>query len=351
MGLTSLFDKLSAYYFAMRKRHIIAGIVGVLLLVFLLGPKQDYPIYSAKLNPPKLSIKELDKFVLQKESGIKHLKADNHARIIWMDSIRKTPFSIVYLHGFSASPMEGAPIHQEFAKRYGCNLYLPRLAGHGLSDKDSFKDLTPKDLIESAKEALQIGKLIGEKVILMSTSTGGTLSAWLAANYPDDIFAQIMYSPNIDLYDGMSEILILPWGLQMARMVQGDYRSFSISDEADQYWTTTYRTEGLVCVKTLIEETMTDENFRAINQPLFLGYYYKNEEEQDKVVSVEAMKYFFENISTTEGQKMMVAFPNAASHVVCSGFQSRDLDDVRAKSFRFAETILGLTPANPVQTQ
>ena len=239
----------------------------------------------------------------------------------------------------------------EFAHRYACNLYLPRLAGHGLEDNESFRNLAPKDLIESAKEALQIGKLIGDKVILMSTSTGGTLSAWLSANFPDDIFAQIMYSPNIDLYDDLSEVLTLPWGLQVAKMLQGDYRVIRYSDEARQYWTHTYRTEGLVCVKTLIEETMTPETFQAIKQPLFIGYYYKNEEERDKVVSIEAMKHYFESVSTTEGQKMIVAFPNVATHVVCSGIQSQDLADVRAKSYRFAETILGLETASAVKTQ
>jgi alpha-beta hydrolase superfamily lysophospholipase len=43
-----------------------------------------------------------------------------------------------------------------------------------------------------------IAKKLGKKVIIMSTSTGGTLSLQLAAAFPE-IAGLVMYSPNIEI--------------------------------------------------------------------------------------------------------------------------------------------------------
>ena len=123
----------------------------------------------------------------------------------------------MYLHGFSASPMEGDPLHRELAERYGANLYLPLLSGHGLDNPESFKDLMPRDLIMSARRAITIGTALGKKVILMSCSTGSTVGTYVASYNPDLIHAHLMYSPNIDLKDKKSRLIVNPWGLQMAR--------------------------------------------------------------------------------------------------------------------------------------
>src|SRR5690606_2388877 len=76
---------------------------------------------------------ELVAYIHQQES-LHKLKPDNEARIIWADDSTKsrTPYALVYLHGFSASQEEGDPVHTRFAKTFGCNLYLPRLAEHGI---------------------------------------------------------------------------------------------------------------------------------------------------------------------------------------------------------------------------
>lgn len=37
------------------------------------------------------------------------LRPDNEARVVWADSIRRTP-CVVFLHGFSASRREGDPV-------------------------------------------------------------------------------------------------------------------------------------------------------------------------------------------------------------------------------------------------
>ncbi|GJM31793.1 MAG: hypothetical protein DHS20C18_07940 [Saprospiraceae bacterium] len=324
-----------------KKRYLIPVLA---LLTFSVGPRPHYPAIEGKISALDIPLADLDRHIAEKEALINDLKPDNQARVIWADSVRRTPYSIVYLHGFSASPMEADPIHLEFARRYGCNMYLARLAGHGTSDPEAFAELTPKQLVDSAKEAIAIGQLLGEKVILMSCSTGSTLSIYLTANNPELIHSQILYSPNIDLESTASEMLAWPWGLQIARTILGEYNKFTPPPGAEAYWTTSYRIEGLVALKYLLNETMTDKMFKAIHQPLFLGYYYKNEEERETLVSIDDMKHFYEMITTPEDKKELMAFPDVGAHVIANHFQSKDLESVREKTFVFAENILMLQP-------
>lgn len=325
-----------------KKRYLIPAIfIGVLGL----GPRESFPPLQHEIPEMNLNLANVASHIEKKEAIVAKLKPDNHARIIWADSIRKTPYSIVYLHGFSASPMEGDPVHLEVAARYGCNLYLARLAGHGIDDPDSFKNLTPNDLIDSAREAISIGKILGEKVILMSCSTGGTLSIYLAAHNQEDIDALIMYSPNISLYSKMGKILTLPWGRQAGRMMVGDHVQSKYQDElSKQYWTTHYSMNGAAALISLLKKTMTEAVFQKVKQPLFVGYYYKNEEEQDKVISTKAIRHFMTKVETPENQKKEVAFPKVQAHVITSHLRSKDLDAVRRETFDFIENILGIKP-------
>ena len=272
------------------------------------------------------------------------LKNNNEARTIWADSVGKqTEYSIVYLHGFSASPMEADPIHRNIAASYGCNLYMARLKGHGINNTDAFEKLSPKDLVQSAKEAVAIGKKIGKKVILMSCSTGGTLALYLSANDPE-IIANILFSPNIALADPNSAVLTGPWGLQLARLfIGGKYREWKPeNDSVAQYWTTKYRVEGIIALKQLLNMTMKDEIFSKVKQPVFMAYYYKNEKEQDQTVSVAAMLSMFEKLGTPNDKKVKKAFPDAGVHVICSKWQSKDLKNLESSVMAFMENTLGL---------
>jgi hypothetical protein len=61
---------------------------------------------------------------------------------------------VVYIHGFSASQEEGDPVHYTFAKKFGCNLFLNRLADHGVDTTEPLLNVTADKLWSSAKEAL-----------------------------------------------------------------------------------------------------------------------------------------------------------------------------------------------------
>ncbi len=325
--------------------YLLLCLIVLLVIGYFVGPKPNYVLVDNVPMSLDVHMDDLDEFIADKESKVSQVKKDNEGRIVWLDSTKtKTKYALVYMHGFSASQEEGDPLHVDFAKRYGMNAYLPRIYDHGRQDTNTFKNLTPELLIESAKEALAIGKKIGEEVILMSCSTGGTYSIYLAANDPA-VHSLIMYSPNIDLHDPTSDLVTKPWGAKLLKQVFGsEYNTIDYSEEAKKYWNDVYHLDGIVALQGLLEQTMTEEIFNQISVPVFIGYWYKNDEEFDDVVSIDAMKQFMEDISTSVSKQKIMAFPNVASHVISSHVMSKDLESVRLATYSFAEDVLKLIP-------
>lgn len=327
----------------MKLLHLLWIIPVVLLLVYLLGPRPKFAQVDPMLPNISMPLTDLDAFIAEQEAQVTDLRPGNQAQIKWyQDSIQKTPYVLVYLHGFSASPMEGDPVHFEFAERYGCNLYLPRMADHGRGTIESFKDLTPADLMNSAKEALAIAQLLGDKVILMATSTGATYGTYLAAHNPEAIDGMILYSPNFDLANSTSQLLVGPWGRQLARRIIGEYRGFDFPKDGAKFWTTQYRVEGVIALRALVNQTMTKETWSKISPPYMVGYYYKNDEECDQTISVDAIQSFYETTQTPAEQKRLYPFPDVGVHNIVSKYRSKDLDAVRQKTWEFAAEVLGL---------
>jgi esterase/lipase len=330
---------------------ITASIFGILALIYVFGPSFPSPELSAKLPEIQVETTGFENYLEAKNSALK-IKADNESRIVWANNSlkNKTEYCLLYIHGFSASWYEGEPVHTDFAKRYGMNLYIPLLASHGIDTPEALIDMTPDRLYESAKEALVVAQVLGEKVILMSTSTGGTLSLKLASEFPELLEGLILLSPNIAINNPAAFLLSKPWGLQIARQVyKGNYRitNTDFASEDCKYWNCKYRLEAIVYLQQLVESTMTKETFGKVNEPVFLGYYYKDEVNQDPTVKVDAMLKMYDQLGTPENMKQKVAFPEAGAHPIGSKLFSKSWQDVEIASFKFAEEKLGLAPARP----
>ena len=314
-------------------------------LLYSVGPRVHYEAPVLLNSDIEADISLLDQWVDKREAAVADIKPGNKARIVWADSShRKTEYALVYLHGFSASHEEGAPLHTDFARRYGMNLYLSRLEDHGRPDSNSFVRLTPENYLQSAEEAIDVAKKMGDKVIVMSCSTGSTLAVILASA-GEKIHSMIMYSPNIDIYDPKSEMLLYPWGKQLSKVVMGgEYNRIQYDTTAQKYWNSIYHTNALFTMKTMIHQYMNKEHFEKLSMPVFMGYYYKDEEHQDKVVSVKRMLDFYDQISTPADKKRKMAFPNSGSHVISSHVMSKDIDGIRNETFKWAEEVLHLVP-------
>lgn len=329
----------------MRKTKWPFIILLILVIAYLGGPRPSSPDYSTSMPQVPGNSNALEQYIATREATHK-LKPDNQARIVWANDSteQKTNYSIVYLHGFSASQAEGEPVHRDIARAFGCNLYLSRLAEHGMDTVDAFINLTADNYWESAKEALAIGKQIGDSVILIGCSTGGTLALKLAAEYPE-VKALVLLSPNIEINDPNAWLLNNPWGLQIARMVLGSKFVDSKKDTRDiyrQYWYHHYRLEGAVALEELLESTMTKETFKRVKQPTLMLYYYKDKVHQDSTVKVDAMQEMFAQLGTPPDQKRSLAMPATGDHVIGSYIKSKDVEGVKRECERFLREIVRL---------
>ncbi len=323
-------------------------VVLVLLVgVYFIGPKPDAPVLAGQASWTAIpdSVQAMDAYIASKEAATV-LKPGNEARIIWADSAqpKKTKVVFMYVHGFSASPMEGDPLHREVAKKFGANLLLARVAGHGVPDSDStFAKVTADEYYQSVENYYAIAKKLGDEVVVLGTSFGGAMSLILASKHPE-IKALMLYGPCIAIKDPNATLLDNPWGLQMAHLITGsDYRDIPVMAKGHaENWSLHYRLEGEVAVQNLLTHAMTKEVFEKVKIPVFMGYYYKDEEHQDNVVSVDAMKDMFEQLGTPASLKKSEAFPNSGNHVITSNLLGKLTDAPIASSEAFLRNVVKL---------
>ncbi|WP_375444338.1 alpha/beta hydrolase [uncultured Fibrella sp.] len=326
---------------------VLTGVIALLAVGYMAGPRPQFApsLQKTAALPTDLVLLERDIANSESRAG---LKPDNEARIIWADSTRKakTPVSMVYIPGFGATWAEGDPVHKKLAKHFGCNLYLARPEEHGLTSPDAFKGLTPANYKASAERALAIGKLLGDRVVVLGTSAGGMLTLYLAERHPE-IMGLVLYSPCIAVANPALKLVTKPWGEQIVRQVMnGDYVNNTYRNGREKYWLTKYHINGLITLQTMMDEYMTPAEFAKVKQPLFMGYYYKDEDNQDKVVSVAAMLEMYDQLGTSPDQKQKVAFPKAGEHVIASHFTSHDLDGVYQATEQFLTKTVKMTPVS-----
>lgn len=327
---------------------ITSFILLVLTLTVMAGPRKAKPVLNKELPSITLTASQAIHHVSALEAAVPNIKPGNSAQVVYAnDATREqTEYCLLYLHGFSASPMEGSPSHINLGKAFGMNTYIPRLADHGLITPDPLLNMTPDNLWNTAKEALVVAKALGKKVILMGTSTGGTLALQMAADFPDDVAAVILYSPNVKIANKASWMLARPFGLQIGRMVMGGkYRVLEPDAKTDPYWNNRYRVEATVYLQMLVEKTMKVKVFEKVTQPVFVGYYYKDEENQDNTVSVPAILWMYENLGTPAGRKVAFAFPDAGAHVIGCDLTNPNWMKVYTATADFLSKTVGLTPS------
>ncbi|MDO9523928.1 MAG: alpha/beta fold hydrolase, partial [Gemmobacter sp.] len=202
-------------------------------------------------------------------------------QIVWAGTAgARTPVSIVYLHGFSASSHEIRPVPEKVASAVGANLYYARLAGHGRNGA-AMADAMADDWITDMAEALAIGARLGDRVIVMATSTGaalataglGTADLRMALPGADKVAGLIFVSPNYRLRSAaVSRALDLPLADSWLPVIAGFHRSYpAINAEHAKYWTTQYPTAAIFPMARLMRAARSADP-TAITAPLLLIY-------------------------------------------------------------------------------
>ena len=127
----------------------------------------------------------------------------------WWLGDRVAPICVVLLHGLTNSPPQYDLLGAQLAAR-GHAVVVPRLPCHGFRDRmtDALAKLRAEELEIAALEALAIGALCGERVVVAGISIGATLAGWLAARTRID--TGIAFAPFCglkELYAGANDTL------------------------------------------------------------------------------------------------------------------------------------------------
>jgi alpha-beta hydrolase superfamily lysophospholipase len=251
-------------------RLLIWGIV-VLAGVYVFGPAE--PVDRAISFEDSMLPQDLDAYLAAEEAKFTDIRPETEKRIFWNGAAgEKTPLSVVYLHGFSATRQEISPVPEDVAKALGANLFMTRLAGHGRTG-EALAEPVAGDWIEDTAEALAIGRRLGERVLVIATSTGGTLAA-IAATDPElsqGIAGEVLISPNFGIDATATFVLGLPWVREWGPKLVGETRSFEPENEKTAlYWTTSYPTVAAVAMAALVRNAVKQDYGKVKIPALFL---------------------------------------------------------------------------------
>ncbi|MCR9134827.1 MAG: lysophospholipase [Alphaproteobacteria bacterium] len=247
-----------------KAKWILYGIIVLLVaaaVLFLMGPRTEV---STRITFDATTVGEdIEDYLASREARFTDIREGLQKQIVWAYPLSKakTPLSIVYVHGFSASLGEVRPLPDMVAERLGANLFFTRLTGHGRTG-DAMGEATVEAWINDMAEAIEIGRRLGERVIIMGTSTGGSLDTWAAAQprLINGVAGIVNISPNYGVNDPAAAILTWPWARQIAELVVGERRSFEpVNDLHKRFWTHEYPTAAVLPMAELVKLTNAAE--------------------------------------------------------------------------------------------
>ncbi len=259
---------------------------------------------------------DVDSFLLKKESQFSDIRKGTEKKIVWFDAAgkKRTRYALIYLHGFSATRQETAPLCDYIAQQFDANLFYTRLTGHGRSG-GAMAEATLGSWQQDAVEALTIGRHLGEHVVVVGTSTGGALATWLAhQDNSNRIAALVLISPHFGSKERGVKTLSWPGAELFVPLILGNEYSWQPHNNLHaRYWTTTYPTTALFTMASLVR--MANKlDFESINVPTLFVYC-----EHDKVVDVDKIKSVYDDFSRFKRDRIDVSSSGDPAHHILAG--------------------------------
>jgi pimeloyl-ACP methyl ester carboxylesterase len=263
------------------------------------------------------------------------IKPGNSSRIEWLTPLApsRTDVAVLYLHGLTASPMECSTHPAQLAFELGANLLSLRLPGHGSDEPDAAKRLTREAVLDRVMAGLDIAGQIGERVVLLGSSFGASLCLVVAARHPACVAALALWSPGIRARSRH----------ELARLAALDSVVELSGEDAPgyqrAYWSRRIHSDAYAVLWDMFEQDMTTEQFERVHAPTFVACFYREEEHQDPLASVQAMRAMHEQLGTPRHRKELRCYPHGA-HVIGSPFKSCAATDVLDDTIHFLRVVL-----------
>ncbi len=284
--------------------YVLIGLgclVCALVIIFFAGPRVEI---KTELDPVDLPA-DLDRYLGEAEAAFDDIVPGTEKTIHWAGEVGvRTPLSVVYLHGFSATRQETAPLSERVAESLGANVFYTRFTGHG-RDGAAMLDGSVNAWLNDAHEALRIGQRLGERVVVIGVSTGGTIATWLAAQLStEQVAAYVLISPNFAPADSRTGLLLWPWGGHIAELLIGPEQSWEPSNARHgQYWTHRHPTRALLPMAGMVS-LVNSLDLSLIDAPVLVVY-----SPEDRVVNAAATETAFAALGSS--RKHLAAYTDA----------------------------------------
>jgi esterase/lipase len=300
-----------------RVAMLVAAVLLLLAAAYYLGPRNDFgpAMPSARPQPPQ-DIQALEAWIAASEAALPDIKPGNAKGIVWAATPgTRTPWAVVYVHGFSASRLETAPLAQTVASQLGANVFYTRLSGHGRRDAHALGEARVQDWMADTLEAAAIGQTLGERVLVISCSTGATLATWLGTSADASrVAAHVFISPNFGPKDKRAELVNGPWGQKLALWLEGPTRgSPAISAAEEQAWTNSYPTQAIFPMMALVKN-VRESDLSLFQTPVLMLY-----SERDETVEPAETKAAFTRLGSARKSIEPVAYSQSVGQHVLAG--------------------------------
>ena len=300
----------------LRVLGVLVLLVALLGMAFVLGPRNTFgPDTPTSREAPPEALSQLDGWLARQEARYSDIRPGTQKGIVWHGAVgQKMPWALVYLHGYSASRMEVAPLPDRVAQVLGANVFHTRLVGHGRTG-GAMGEARVQDWLADAVEAVQIGQRLGERLVVMGVSTGGTLAAWLAQR-PEGraVSAYVLVSPNFGPKDKRSEVINGPWGQQLALALEGDMRGEVSSDPREELaWTNRHATRALFPMMALVQH-VRESDLSTFRAPVLMLY-----SPRDQTVDPAEIERTFARLGSAQKSLVRVDYSESARQHVLAG--------------------------------
>ena len=174
---------------------------------------------------------------------------------------------------FSATKEEIRPVPDNVAANLGANLYFTRLTGHGRGPEGMIQT-SVNDWLNDVAEATAIGRRLGERVVIIATSQGGTMTAMstLDQTVMENVAGIAFVSPNFGLVARSAGLLTIPFASTIVPMIAGETRSWDAANaEHAKWWNTSYPTNALLPLATAVKGAAYLP-YHTIMIPAFFAY-------------------------------------------------------------------------------
>jgi esterase/lipase len=272
---------------------------------------------------------DVDAYFAAQEAQFDDITEGVKKRVIWAGAPgSETKIAVVYMHGFSATSEEIRPVPDLVAEALGANLIYARLQGHGRPGV-ALADATARGWATDFAEAMIVARRVADEVIVIGTSTGGTVVAAMIdqPEVMEAVKGVIFVSPNFEISAPSAKLLSLPAARYWVPLVAGETRSFETrNDGHEKYWTSQYPTTGVMQMAALVS-AVRKRDFSSATLPAMFMF-----SDDDVVVKPTATRAIAAQWGgpVTLAPQVLQAGSDPNAHVISGAIMSPDevADDV-----------------------